>query len=213
MAEGVSVQVAGPATIFPRGYLWFAPLWSLAALGYIALSHWPLWFRADCAAALLLGLISFVLAISVLTFRAFAADHTGVRLGLPSSTKRRGRKRRTVRHLPWQQIERVRIARRQGGVRLEFILGPNATLAIRGYEPHPAVTVINRIMLLLIPFWYLTRPTGLISPLERPKRYRVILRDTSVDEMRKTLRVLAPPEVTIAVLVRRGTSVSSAKVV
>jgi hypothetical protein len=211
MVEGVSVPVAGPSVIFPRGYLWLAPLWSLAALGYIALSHWPVWFRADLAAALLLGLITLVTTIASLSFRAFAADRDGVRLGLPSSTKRRGRKRRTVKYLPWQQIERVRIARRIGGVRIEFMLGQNATLAVRGYHPNPAVAVIHRIMLLLIPFWYLTRPTGLTSPLERPARYRVILRDTTVDEMRHALRALAPPEVAVAVLVRRRPSVSSAR--
>ncbi len=211
MLEGVSVPVAGPSVIFPRGYLWLAPLWSGVALAYITLSHWPVWFRADLAAALLIGLITVVITIAALSFRAFSADRDGVRLGLPSSTKRRGRKRRTVRFLPWQQIERVRIARRIGGVRVEFILGPNATLAIRGYQPNPAAAVIHRIMLLLIPFWYLTRPTGLTSPLERPSRYRVILRDTTVDEMRHCLRTLAPPEVTIAVLVRRRPSVSSAR--
>jgi hypothetical protein len=211
MADGVSVQVAGPSAIFPRGYLWFAPLWSLPGFVYLALSKWPLWVKADGAAALLVGLFMLVLAISVLTFRAFVADRSGVRLGLPSSTKRRGRRRRTVRHLPWQQIERVRIAKRPGGVRLEFILGPNATLAIRGYQPNPVVTAVHRILLLVIPFWYVVRPTGLITPLEKPARYRVILRDTSVDEMRRILRTLAPPEVTIAVLVRRGTNVTSAK--
>jgi len=213
MLEGVSVPVAGPSVIFPRGYLWFAPLWSAVALGYIALSHWPLWFRADLAGALLIGLTTIVITIASLTFRAFSADQDGVRLGLPSSTKRRGRRRRTVRYLPWQQLERVRIARRPGGVRLEFILGDNATLAVRGYHPNPALAVINRILLLVIPFWYLVRSTGLTSPLEGPARYRVILRDTTVEEMRHALRTLAPPDVTIAVLVRRRTSVSSARAV
>jgi hypothetical protein len=210
MLEGVSVPVAGPSVIFPRGYLWFAPLWSAVALGYIALSHWPIWFRADLAVALFIGLIMLVVTIASLRFRAFSADRDGIRLGLASSTKRRGRKRRTVRYLPWQQLERVRIARRPGGVRLEFVLGQNATLAVRGYQPHPILAGINRILLLLVPFWYLTRPTGLTSPLEHPARYRVILRDTTVDEMRHCLRDLAPPEVTIAVLVRRRTSVASA---
>ena len=209
MLEGVSVPVAGPSVIFPRGYLWLVPLWSLVAFGYIALSHWPVWFRADLAAALLIGLLMVLVTTASLSFRAFSADADGVRIGLPSSTKRRGRKRRTVRYLPWQQIEKVRIARRIGGVRVEFLLGPNATLAVRGFQPNPAVVVINRILLLVIPFWYLTRPTGLTVPLEKPARYRVILRDTTVDEMRQSMRTLAPPEVTIAVLVRRRPSVSS----
>ncbi len=209
MLEGVSVPVAGPSVIFPRGYLWLAPLWSAVALGYIAFSRWPAWFRANLAAALLIGLVTLVITLASLRFHAFSVDRGGVRLGLPSSTKRRGRKRRTVRYLPWQQIERVRITRRIGGVRVEFLLGENATLAVRGYRPNPVLAVIHRVLLLVIPFWYLTRPTGLTLPLDGPTRYRVVLRDTSVEELRQSLRTLAPPQVVIAVMVRRRSSVSS----
>jgi hypothetical protein len=211
MLDGLSVPVAGPSVIFPRGYLWAAPLWSAAALASLALSHWPLWFRADLAAGLIVCLIIFVATIASLTFRAFSADRAGVRLGLPSSSRRRGRKRRTARLLPWQQIERVRIARRPGGVRLDFILNQNATLAVRGYQHSPVGAGFQRVLGLLIPFWYLTRPTGLTSPLTGPARYRVTLRGTTVEEARRSLRQLAPPEVTVAVLVRRRASVSSAK--
>jgi hypothetical protein len=211
VAEGISPPVAGPSAIFPRGYLWGAPVWSAVALAYLALSHWPWWIKADLAAGLLAGLVIFISAVSSLTFRAFSADRTEVRIGLPASTKRHGKRRRTVRHIPWQQIDRVRIASRPFGVRVDVVLGPNATLANRGYQPNPALVTIHRVLLLVIPFWYLCRPTGLVSPLERPARYRVILRETTVDEMRRSLRAIAPPEVTIAVLVRRGASVSSAK--
>jgi hypothetical protein len=211
LLEGISQPVAGPSVIFPRGYLWGAPLWSAVALAYLALTHWPWWFKADLAAGLLAGLVIFILAMSNLTFRAFSADRTEVRIGLPASTKRHGKKRRAVRHIPWQQIDRVKIASRPFGVRLDIVLGPNAALSNRGYQSNLAFVTIHRVLLLVIPFWYLCRPTGLISPLERPARYRVILRETTVDEMRRSFRAIAPPEVTIAVLVRRGASVSSAK--
>jgi hypothetical protein len=210
MIEGVSVPVAGPSAIFPRGYLWFAPVWFAAAGGAIYLSRWPLWFRADCIAGLLVGFITLLAAISTLTFRAFAADKTGVRLGLPTSTRRRGRRRRQVKFLPWDQIDRVKIARRPGGVRLELLLGPNASLSARGFRNLPATRAVERVLLLLIPFWYLVSPTALTSPLYGPTRYRVKLYGTNVDEMRRAMRALAPPEVTVAVLVRRRLSVSSA---
>ncbi len=208
--EGLSVPVAGPSVIFPRGYLWLAPLWSGVALAALALSKWPLWLRADAAGGLLIALITFLSAVSSLSFRAFAADRAGVRLGLPRSTRRRGRRRRAVKYIPWQQIERVRIAPRPYGTRVEIVLGPNATLAVRGYQPSPFAAACQRV-LLLIPFWYLTRPTGLTSPLDGPPRYRAALRGVTVDEVRHALRTLAPPEVAIAVLVRRRQSVSSAK--
>lgn len=209
--EGLSVPVAGPAVIFPRGYLWIAPVWLAAACGALAIStRWPLWVRADAAGALFIAMVIFLSAVSSLTFRAFSVDRAGIRLGLPASTRRRGRKRRTAKHIPWQQIERIRIAARPYGVRLEVILGPNATLAVRGYQPHPALALMNRI-LLLIPFWYLVLPTGLVTPLDGPARYRAALRGVTIEEMRRALRSLAPPEVAIAVLVRRRQSVSSAR--
>ena len=209
--DGLSVPVAGPSVIFTRGYLWTVPVWFAAAFAGLGLTHrWPLWIRADLAGGLLISMVIFLAAVSSLSFRAFSADPAGVRLGLPASSKRRGRRRRAVKHIPWQQIERIRIAARPYGVRLEVILGPNATLAVRGYQPAPAVVFINRI-LLLIPFWYLTRPTGLITPLDGPPRYRAALRGVRVEELRRAMRTLAPPEVAIAVLVRRGQSVSSAR--
>jgi hypothetical protein len=207
--EGLSLPVAGPSVIFPRGYLWSAPVWFLAAAGAIYLSKWPLWFRADLVAGLLISLMVFISVICSLSFRAFSVDKAGIRLGLPTSTRRRGKKRRVVKHLPWQQIERVRIASRPYGVRLQIILGPNATLAVRGYRPNTAAAIVNRI-LLLVPFWYLVLPTGLTTPRDGPPRFQVALRGTSVEEMRRVLRTLAPPEVAIAVLVRRLQSVSSA---
>jgi hypothetical protein len=212
--EGLSVRVGGPSVIFPRGYLWLAPIWFAAAAAELGLGlkQFPLWVRADLAGGLFMSLIIFIAVVSSLTFRAFAVDRAGVRLGLPAYSRRRGRKRRAARHLPWEQIERVRIARRPYGVRLEIILGPNATLAARGGQAHPGLIVMHRI-LLLIPFWYLVRPTGLTTPLDGPPRYRVALRGVTVEEMRRSLRILAPPEVAIAVLVRRGQSVSSARAI
>jgi hypothetical protein len=209
--EGVSVPVVGPSVIFPRGYLWFAPIWSAAAIGWLYLTKWPLWFRADAAAALLFSLFVLLAAINNLTFKAFSADRVGVRLGLHPGSRRRGRRRRSARHLPWQQIERIRLARRPGGVRLDIILGPEAGMAQRGHHTHAVVTLINRILLLVIPFYYVFRPTGLTSPLDGPPQYRVRLRNTTVDELKHVLRQLAPPEVAIAVLVRRQRSVLSAQ--
>jgi hypothetical protein len=209
--EGLSVPVAGPSVIFPRGYLWFAPIWFAAAAGWLYLTKWPLWFRADGAAALLIAMISLLAAINSLTFSAFSADRAGVRLGLNPGSKRRGRRRRSARNLPWEQIERVRIARRPGGARLEIILGPEAGLALRGHPVGAAIKFFDRILLWLVPFYYMARPTGLTSPLAGPARYRVRLRDTTVDELKHALRQLAPPEVAIAVLVRRRPSVKSAQ--
>jgi hypothetical protein len=203
MQDGMSAPVIGPSAILPRGFLWQTPIWYLLVAGALAISHWPpMWFRLTAVAGLLVAMIVFLLAVSAITTNAFAADETGVDLGLPSSTRRRGRRRRGVRHLPWQQIDRVRLAARPYGTRVDLILGPSASLALRGFKHGPARRVL-RWFLLMIPFWYMLRPTALTSPLDGPPRYRVKLRGVTVDDLRLTFRAVAPPEVAIAVLVRK----------
>lgn len=203
MQDGVTAPVIGPSAILPRGYLWTAPIWYLVVAALLVVSPWPIWFRATSVIGLFLAVIIFVLVVNSITTHSFSADPDGVRLGLPSSSRRRGRRRRGYRYLPWSQIERVRLAPRAYGTRVELVLGPNASLALRGYRLNPARRAF-RWLLLLIPFWYLRRPTALISPLEGPPRYRVQLRGIYVDELRMRMRAVAPPEVAVAVLIQTG---------
>ncbi len=210
MPEGLSAQVVGPSTIFPRGYLWQAPIWYIAAAGALARSRWlPIWFRLTGAAGLLLAMVIFVCALSAITTRSFVADQQGVRLGLPSYTRRHGRRRRRAKYLPWHQIDKVRITRRGRSARLELVLGADAPLALRGFR-HGPIWKACRALLLLIPFWYLLLPTGVATPLDGPPRYKVRLRGMTADELRHELRAIAPPNVAIVVMVRRGPSVASA---
>jgi len=203
MQDGLSAPVIGPSAILPRGYLWLAPIWYLIVVGALALSRWPpLWFRATAAAGLLVAMIVFVSVVSSITTHAFTVTNEGIDLGLPGFSRRRGRQRRAARHLPWRHIERVRLAPRAYGARLDLILSPNASLALRGFR-HGPWRRLWRSLLLLIPFWYLLRPTALTSPLDGPPRYQVKVRGVTVDELRHQLRAFAPPDVTIALLVRK----------
>ncbi len=205
MQERISTPVAGPSAIFPRGFLWQVPVWYAAAALLLAYARQlPGWFRLAAAAGLLGAVITLLATLAALRVRAFAADADGVRLGLPASTRRRGRRRREARHLPWQHIERVRIAQRRGGVRLEFVVSPTAPVMTRGFA-HGPLSRARRWLLLLIPFWYLLRPTALVTPLHGPSpTYRLTVRGVTLDEVRQALRSLAPREVPVAVLVRRG---------
>jgi hypothetical protein len=204
-------RVAGPSTIFPRGFLWQFPVWYAAVVAYLALATWPpLWFRAAAAAGLLGVLLTLLGVLGSLNMRAFCADDTGITLGLPATTKRRGR-RRATRHLPWDQIERLRLRPRRNGAGIEIFLSENAPVSARAVRPPPAERAW-RAILLLIPFWYLRRPTGLLTPIDGPPRYRAAIRGTTFDEVRRRLRALAPRQVPVAVLVPRSKarSVSSA---
>jgi len=210
MQDGFTAPVVGPSTIFPRGFLWQVPLWYGAAIIAIVVTRWlPFWYRLTAAGSLLFAMLIFLSVMSVFSTRAFHADPSGVRLGLPPSTRRRGRRRRQPKYLPWHQVDKVRIARRRNGARVELILSAEAPLALRGFR-HGAAWRAWRAMLLLIPFWYLLRPTGVATPRDDPSRYVLRVRDVSVDQLRLGLRALAPPNVVIAVLVRKRTSVSSA---
>jgi hypothetical protein len=209
MQDGLSAPVVGPSTIFPRGYLWQTPIWYAAALVLLYSAKWlPTFFLLSAATGLLIAMLTFIAVLCTITARAFTADQSGVWLGLPASTHRRGRRRRDVKYLPWQQLEKVRIARRWRGARVEFFLAPGASLALRGYG-HGPLWKVRRAVLLLIPFWYLLRPTGVTCPMGKPVRYQVRLHNVTVDEMRQRFRALAPPNVTVTVLVRKRASVSS----
>jgi hypothetical protein len=203
MQEGLYVPVIGPSAILPRGYLWVTPIWYLVLAAALALSPWPpVWFRLTAAAGLLGAMIVFILVVNSITTHAFAMNAEGIDLGLPSFSRRRGRRRRDVRHVPWRQIERIRMAPRPYGARVEVILSQDASLALRGYRHGPARRAV-RWILLLIPFWYMLRPTALTSPLDGPPRYQANVRGITVDELRQRLRAFAPPDVAIAILVRK----------
>jgi hypothetical protein len=83
-----------------------------------------------------------------------------------------------------------------------MILSQDASLSVRGYRHGPALSAV-RWILLMIPFLYLTRPTALTTPLEGPPRYEAHVRGITVDELRQRLRAFAPPDVAIAILVRK----------
>jgi hypothetical protein len=203
MQDGLYVPVIGPSAILPRGYLWLSAIWYLGIVAALTLSPWPpIWFRGAAAVGLLGALIVFVLALNSITTHAFAASAEGIDLGLPTFSKRRGQRRRDVKHLPWRYIERIRIAPRPYGARVEMILSQDATLALRGYRYGTARRAARWIS-LMIPFLYLTRPTALTSPLDGPPRYQAHIRGITVDELRQRLRAFAPPDVAIAVLVRK----------
>ena len=210
MPEGLSASVAGPSTIFPRGYLWVTAVYYAAALAGLAVGRWlPLWYKLTAAAGLLLALLVFVAAVSIISTKSFLVSRAGIRLGLPTSTRRRGRRRRRPKYVPWNYIEKVRIAGRRRGAIVEIILTGDAPLALRGFRHGPAWKAL-RAVLLLIPFWYLLRPTGVTTPLGGPPRYRVRLRGVTVDDLKREIRVIAPANVTVAMVVRRPVSVSSA---
>lgn len=204
MQDSLSAQVAGSSTIFPRGYLWQAPFWCALAVAWLVLSSWPpLWFRAGAVVGLLCALITFLAVMSSLNVTAFTADQTGVWLGLPPFTRRHGKLRTESTYVSWEHIERVRMRTRPTGVQLEIILNQNTHLAMLSWQYPPAQRAV-RWLAMLIPFWYLRRRTALTTPLDKPPRFELTLRGKTIEELRPVIRALAPPDVGVALLMRKS---------
>lgn len=211
MQDGLNARVVGPSGILPRGFLWLAPVWYAPVALALVVNNWPApWFRLSAAGGLLIAVITYMLALSRLSVRGFAADSIGIRLGLPATTRRRGRRRRQARELTWAHIERLRIARRPYGSRLEIMLGQDAPLTIRPRRLSDLGALFGWLLTLAVPLTYRWRRTSLVSPVDEPPRYRVALRDLTAEEVRAALRALAPPDVEVAVKTRKRRSVSSA---
>ena len=211
MADGLSVDVGGPSAIFPRHYLWVAPVWYLVVAAPLLLSNstWmPPWFRIGAAAGLLGAMLTLIAALALIQVRACTVDSTGVWLGLPPSSNRRGWERRRAVFLPWAQIERLRLRDGAFGVRLEFLLSPAAPTSVRPVLQDKAAA-FWQWLLLLIPGVYMRRRIGVATPLDGPPRYRMHVRGRTLDQLRREFRAAAPAEVTVAVVVRKGSAVSS----
>jgi hypothetical protein len=131
---------------------------------------------------------------------AFVADESGIWLGLRAgATRRLGRKRRDLRHLPWPQIEQVQIFPRSYGARMDVIL--NAAAPITRW-PGALRKIAAAGLLLIIPISYTGRTPGLLSPRSGPPGYRIPLYDVTVAELRLALGRLAPAAMPIVEMPR-----------
>jgi hypothetical protein len=193
--------VKGPSVLFPRGFLWLIPAWYAAIALLLDLKgKTPVWYGEPAQGGLLLAALTLLCVLATMRNNAFVADGTGIWLGLRAgATRRLGRRRRALRHLPWAQVEQVQIRRRSYGARLDVILGDAAPIV--GWTG--AVGKIATAGLLLIfPLSYVGRTPGLLSARSSPPGYRIPLYDVTPAELRLALAQLAPAGVRIAEMSR-----------
>jgi len=190
--------VKGSSAIFPRGYLWLIPVWYAAIAVLIKVKGKPpSWYAPYALAATLLAALTLIAVLSTMRSNAFVADGSGIRLGLRGAARRRlGRRRRESTLLPWPEIQRLRIASRPYGARLDILLH-RGSIADRH---HLVWQIAATSLTVLIPIAYLFRSPGLLRPRSyNPPRYRIPLYDVTPRELRLALSPLAPPTVSIAV--------------
>jgi hypothetical protein len=198
--ETVACVVRGPASTYPRGYVWLFPIWFLLLSGAVALASFsvsgelPLWL-AVCEIGGLFVAVCIAGSV-VLTARrmAFWADRRGVLLG-----SRRARKRPKFRqvYLPWSDIAQVRMVRRRYGVLVELLLSPAAPPVYRPSLRSQASLLLGA---LVMPIGVgRGRPALTTIPRLRPPAYRVRLCERA-DDLGGALQLVAPETVPVRLL-------------
>jgi hypothetical protein len=193
--------VKGPSAVFPRGFLWLVPVWYAAIALVVKIkvkpSSWFTWYAPYAFGITVLAALTLIMVLSTMRNNAFAADGSGMLLGLRGGARRRfSRRRRQTTHLPWSEIQQLKIASRPYGARLDIVLHRDSVAGRQQLVWQAVATVVT----LLIPIAYLFRSPGLIRPRSySPLRYRIQLYDVRAEELRLGLAPLAPPAVPINV--------------
>jgi hypothetical protein len=205
MARGAAVDdtvmclVRGPASTYPRGYLWLLPAWFVLISGAVALVSYlvggqlPLWLGAtEIGGLLLAACVAFGVLLTTRRM-AFWADRHGVLLG-----SRRQRKRPKFRqaYLPWSDVGQVRLVPRRYGVLVELLLSPAAPPVYRPSLRSQAGLLLG---VLVMPIGFGRGRPALTTPRLRPPAYRVRICQSAA-ELSRELRQIAPETVQIRTL-------------
>lgn len=119
---------------------------------------------------------------------AFTADALGIWLGIKWKEPWRDRRKRA--HIPWSQIQEIRISPSPAGSAVDIVLS--------GLAPQPTVMPVAAAWLLaLLPTsTFLQRP-AILEPLADPVRYHAPLFGARTSEVAQALRALAPASVPV----------------
>jgi len=196
----VTCLVRGPASRYPRGFIWLIPAWfvilSLAALavGRSASGGLPPWLGLTEIGGLAIAAGTVLCVLTTVRQPAFRADKHGICLGV--STSRTRPKLRQVQ-LAWPEIAQLRIVPRRYGALLEISLGPAARIV---HRPGPGRQAMLLLGMLIMPFAFGRGSPALTSPRMDPPRYRLKICDIGSAELQLALDSVKPDELGIRVL-------------
>jgi hypothetical protein len=202
--DTVTCLVRGPASRYPRGFLWLIPAWlvivSAAVMAAIKKlnGHVPLWFGLPEVGGLVVTAVILFCVLATMRQYAFRADSHGIVLGV--STARKRPKLRQL-YLPWPDIAQVRIVRRRYGLLLEISLGSSAPIAHRQGIGKQALLLLGA---LVLPFGFGRGRPALTMPVSNPPRYRVKICGISPAELKQALAVVQPAGPPVRVLTKRS---------
>jgi len=204
--DTVTCLVRGPASRYPRGYIWLIPTWFAILSGAAVLvgtdasttGQMPLWLGVTEVGGLVIAACILMCVLATVRQRAFRADSHGIWLGV--RTTRARPKRRQV-HLTWSDIAQLRMVSRRYGVLLEITLGPAARIS---HRPGLVRQVLLWLGALVMPFAFGRGTPALTMPRRDPPRYRVKICDRTAPELKLALAAVTPGVLPVQVMTKKG---------
>jgi hypothetical protein len=204
--DTVTCLVRGPASRYPRGFIWLIPVW-FAILGGAAVlvgtdasttGQMPLWLGLTEVGGLLIAACTLMCVLATVRQRAFRADSHGIWLGV--RTTRTRPKLRQV-HLTWSDIAQLRMVPRRYGVHLEITLSPATRIERR---PGPARQILLWLGALVMPFAFGRGTPALTLPTADPARYQIKICDRTAAELKLALAAVKPDTLPVRVMTKKG---------
>jgi hypothetical protein len=206
MDDTVTCLVRGPASKYPRGFLWLIPTWFAILSGAAVLvgthasstGQMPVWLEVTELTGLLIATCTTFCVLATVRRRAFRADSHGIWLGVRTTRKRP--KLRQV-HLFWPDVAQLELFPRRYGALLTITLVPAARIADR---PGLVKQVLFWLGALAMPFVFGRGMPALTTPTGSPPRYAVKVCDRTAAELKLALAAVAPEAVPVRVLTKKS---------
>jgi hypothetical protein len=206
MDETVTCLVRGPASRYPRGFIWLIPAWFAIVSGAAVLvgtdasstGMMPLWLAVTEVGGLLLAACTLSAVLATVQQRAFRADEHGIWLGV-HTTRKRPRLRQVL--LTWPDVAQLRMVPRRYGVLLEITLSPAARIV---HRPSLVRQVLLWLGALVMPFAFGRGMPALTMPSTDPPRYQIKICDRTAAELKVALATVKPDNVPLRVLTKKG---------
>ncbi len=206
MDDTVTCLVRGPASKYPRGFVWLIPAWFAILSGAVLLvgahasitGKLPFWLGLTEIGGLLITACTVFAVLATVRKPAFRADTHGIWLGVRTTRKRP--KLRQV-HLAWPDIAQLRMVSRRYGVLLEITLSPAARIVHRPGLPKQVLMLLG---MLVMPIGFGRGRPALTAPGIDPPRYQIKICDRTAAQLKLALATVKPDELPVRVLTKKG---------
>ncbi len=203
MGDTVRCLVRGPASRYPRGFLWLIPAWFIIAAAIVTAvaiksgGGMPLWLGLAEIGGLAVAAVTALCVLATVRQYAFRANSHGIVLGV--STRRKRPKLRQL-YLPWPDVAQLRLVRRRYGVLLEISLRPSAPVAHRRGPGSQAMVLLGA---LVMPFAFGRGRPALTMPVSNPPCYRVQICGLSPADLKQALAAVQPAGLPVRTLTKK----------